>query len=323
MDKSQMVEAVAAVEEKRMTQRTASKTFKISRCTLQNCFYGKTEMCARSGCSTKLGSEDELMLVEYASKRTSMGIGFGRRQFMKYAGDIARKRGIPFKNGLPSKKWWSLYKKRHSTFRLRIPEGTAAIRHQCMDKKKISIYFNALKQVMDEVSLYCKPHCVWNMDETDLQLQHTPEKVVTKSSLRYIQSRTSGNCETIIATISASGTHIPPHIIVKGKTRRALNGFEVLSAPERSTWSVSDSRWTKQGVAFRWFSESLLTNIGPERPQILILDGLSSHNFIELIDSAIKNNIVIAELPAHTSHWLQPCDRSVFRALKQHYNVAC
>ncbi|XP_065643706.1 uncharacterized protein LOC136075183 isoform X2 [Hydra vulgaris] len=177
-----------------------------------------------------------------------MGIGFGRRQFMKYAGDIARKRGIPFKNGLPSKKWWSLLKKRHLTLRLRVPEGTAAIRHQCMDKEKVSIYFNALKQVMDEMGLYCKPHCVWNMDETGLQLQHTPDKVVTKSCSRYIQSRTSGNCETItiIATISASGTHIPPHIIVKGKTRRALNGFEVLSAPERSTWSVSDSGWTKQ-----------------------------------------------------------------------------
>ncbi|XP_047142825.1 uncharacterized protein LOC124817079 [Hydra vulgaris] len=135
------------------------------------------------------------------------------------------------------------------------------------------------------------------MDETGLQLQHTPDKIVTKSSSRYIQSWTSGNCETItiIATINASGTHIPPHIIAKSKTRRALNDFEVLSALERR----------------------------PERLQILILDGHSSHNFIKLIDSAIKNNIIIVELPAHTSHWLQPCDRSVFGPLKQHYNVAC
>ncbi|XP_065642613.1 uncharacterized protein LOC136074235 [Hydra vulgaris] len=321
-----MDEAVAAVKEKRMTQRTASKTYKVPRCTLQNRLNGKTEMGEMCpGCSTKLGSEDELKLVEYASKRASMGICFGRRQFMKYTGDIASKRGIPFKNGLPSKKWWSLLKKRHSTLRLRVPEGTAAIRHQCMDKEKVSIYFKALKQVMDEMGLYCKPHCVCNMDETSLQLQHTPDKVVTKSCSRYIQSRTSGNCETItiIATISASGTHIPPHIIVKCKTRRALNGFEVLSAPERSAWSVSDSGWTKQGIALLWFSESFLTNIRPERPQILILDRHSSHNFIELIESAIKNNIIIAELPAHTSHWLQPCDRSVFGPLKQHYNVAC
>ena len=146
-----------------------------------------------------------------------------------------------------------------------------------------------------------------------------------KSSSRYLQSRTSGNRETItvIGTINAAGGHIPPHIIVKGKTRRALNSFEILTAPEGSTWSVSDSGWTKQGIALLWFNESFLANIGPERPQMLILDGHGSHNFIELIDSAIQNNIIIAEIPAHTSHWLQPCDRTVFGPLKRHYNTAC
>ena len=69
------------------------------------------------------------------------------------------------------------------------------------------------------------------MDETGLQLQHTPDKVVAKSSSRYIQSRTSGKRKTItiIATISASGSHI----ILKGKTRQALNSFDVLTAPKK------------------------------------------------------------------------------------------
>ena len=39
---TQMVEAVAAVKEKRMPQRTASKIYKNPRCTLENCLNGKT-----------------------------------------------------------------------------------------------------------------------------------------------------------------------------------------------------------------------------------------------------------------------------------------
>jgi len=53
------------------------------------------------------------------------------------------------------------------------------------------------------------------------------------------------------------------------------------------------------------------------------LDGHDCHNFIELIDTAVENNVHIIELPAHTSHWLQPCDRTVFGPFKSEYRKAC
>jgi len=66
-----------------------------------------------------------------------------------------------------------------------------------------------------------------------------------------------------------------------------------------------------------------LPNIGPEQPQILVLDGHDSHNFVELIEVAMANQIEILELPAHTSDWLQPCDRTVSKPFKDAYNDAC
>jgi len=63
----------------------------------------------------------------------------------------------------------------------------------------------------------------------------------------------------------------------------------------------------------------ILANIGPDRPQLLVLDGHDSHNFLELIDLAVENSIHIVEMPAHTSNWLQPCDRSLFKPLKDYY----
>lgn len=41
---------------------------------------------------------------------------------------------------------------------------------------------------------------------------------------------------------------------------------------------------------------------------------------MELIELAIANQIEIVELPAHTSNWLQPCDRTVFKPLIDAYS---
>ena len=123
----------------------------------------------------------------------------------------------------------------------------------------------------------------------------------------------------MIACVSASGKSIPPHLIIKGKTQKSLNGFNTESAPPNTNWSCSESGWTKQGLAKLWFTDSFLPHIGPHRPQLLVLDGHDSHNFLELIKIAIQNEIEIVEMPSHTSHWLQPCDRTLFKPLKDKY----
>ena len=63
-----MVEAVTAVKEKRMTQRTVPKIYKALRCTFQNCLKRKTQMSTRPGHAPKFGNKDELKLFDYAPK---------------------------------------------------------------------------------------------------------------------------------------------------------------------------------------------------------------------------------------------------------------
>lgn len=320
-----MASAVAAVRDQGISQREACKTFHIPRCTLQMRLAGKTEEGTKAGRPTMLSHDQEKKLVDYACNRAAMGIGFGRRQFIKYAGNLAAKHRVHFKRGQPSNRWWRGMKSRHGNLKLRQPEGTAAVRHQCMDAIKVSKYFEALKTTMHDCNLQFKPQNIWNMDETGVQLDFKPGKVVAAKGSKYLHSRTSGNRETItiICAISAAGKSIPPHVIVKGLTRRSLNSLQTENAPEGTTWSCSDSGWTKQGIALLWFKNSFLPNVGEERPQMLIVDGHDSHNFLELIDVAIENNVHIIELPAHTSHWLQPCDRTVFGPFKNAYRKAC
>lgn len=71
---------------------------------------------------------------------------------------------------------------------------------------------------------------------------------------------------------------------------------------------------------FRRSTKTCLPNIGSTRPHVLILDGHDNHNFLELIDLVIANDIHMVEFPAYKSHWLHPCDRTVFKPLNEFYN---
>ncbi|XP_074648320.1 uncharacterized protein LOC141903866 isoform X2 [Tubulanus polymorphus] len=122
---------------------------------------------------------------------------------------------------------------------------------------------------------------------------------------------------------NASGQMLAPHVIFKGKTVASLQSVDSINAPAGTTLSVSETGWTKQGIATLWFRESFLPAIGQTRPQILISDGHNSHNFLELVELARQNEITLVELPEHTSHWLQPLDRTCFKTLKSSWNRLC
>jgi hypothetical protein len=286
--------------------------------TLRARVNGTSSVGARHGRKPLLTAVEEKKLADFASNRASMGYGVGKVQFMQYAGALASKYGRQFKRGTPSQKWWRLFRCRNGRLSLRQPEATSTIRHKCMETVRVAKYFVALEGELLDKQLMLAPSRVWNMDETGLTLDHKPRKVVAATGIKHLQSCTSGNREmlTIIATANAAGKCLLPHIIAKGKTVKALANFQQEQAPVGTTWSVSDSGWTKQGIASLWFKENFLKNIGEERPQMLILDGHDSHNFVELIELAVVNNISLVELPAHTSHWLQPCDGTVFGPLK-------
>ena len=68
------------------------------------------------------------------------------------------------------------------------------------------------------------------------------------------------------------------------------------------------------------------THCSPENKCLLILDGHKSHTKnIDLLNYACEKGLYLLSLPPspHTSHKLQPLDRSVFKSLRSHYNSVC
>ena len=69
-----------------------------------------------------------------------------------------------------------------------------------------------------------------------------------------------------------------------------------------------------------WFRRVFLPNCGEQRPQLLILDGHSSHESLSLLELAESQDVHILSLPPLV---LQPLDKAVSGPFNKVYNKAC
>ena len=83
---------------------------------------------------------------------------------------------------------------------------------------------------------------------------------------------------------------------------------------------ASDNGWINSDIFLEWAKE--FVKFIPNK-HVLLLDGHGSHvynlEFLKLMDDS---GIEVICFPSHTTHWLQPADKSFFKSLKHHWNVA-
>ena len=81
---------------------------------------------------------------------------------------------------------------------------------------------------------------------------------------------------------------------------------------------LSENGWINKQSFMAW-GETSLSQLPKDSSlsQLLFKDRRGSHIYnMELIK---ENNVHVWCLPAHTTHWLQPADRSLFRSLKHYW----
>ena len=97
-----------------------------------------------------------------------------------------------------------------------------------------------------------------------------------------------------MACVNAKWEKMPPMLIVKGKTNRSLHGFNTCAALTGSIWTFQDKGWMTDEIGELWFKEVFLANCGSERPQVLILDGHSSHETLALLELAMAGTSIFS-----------------------------
>lgn len=321
---SQLTDAVQACENG-MSIRKAAKTFQIPKSTIADRISGRFPVNVTHGRPCAIPHEIESKIVECVKIAAERGIGLSRKQVILRANVLCQRLNIKtsYPNFKAGKNWFEGLKKRHNLV-LKKPEPLGSTRARMMNRQVVGKYFDTLGNILSSLGLHDHPQYVWNCDETSKNFEHQPVRVIARRGANVVGKTSSKSSNiTIMACVNAAGCAMPPMFVVKGKTFRSVHGFNTDAAPSNATWAFQQNGWMDDELGEQWFNGVFLKHCGAHRPQLLILDGHSSHESLAILERAIEEQIYILALPPHTTHHLQPLDKSVFGPLSRAYNHAC
>jgi hypothetical protein len=145
----------------------------------------------------------------------------------------------------------------------------------------------------------------------------TSKRVYGPKNARNFTVRAADNRQhfSLLFAINAGGTYLPPFYLFEGSRMPSdlLSG----APPGAAAFLDPKTSYMTKETFFLWFRDHFLKKISSVRPQLLVCDGHESHFSLDLIILARESNIDILLLPSHTSHILQPLDKTVFSSFKQ------
>ena len=224
------------------------------------------------------------------------------------------------RDGKAGVEWMMSFKSRHG-LAIRQPEATSLARATALNRYVVDQFYDNLAMVMDKYKF--APKDIFNLDESGCHTVQTPGKVVTARGQKQVGSITSGErgeLVTLVYTVSATGNTIPPMFILPRVHYR--NHF-INTAPHGSVGAANKSGWINVASVPDYLTHVVQnTRCTKEKPILLIMDNHETHMSLAAVDLAKANWIVLLTIPPHTSHRLQPLDRTVYGPFKTAYSVA-
>jgi hypothetical protein len=232
----------------------------------------------------------------------------------------------PFSQGKAGREWIDGFLKRHTDLTVRKPENVSIGRAYGFSRHKVRDFFQKyLGLLYDDNGNRVIPNShIYNADESGFTIVHRPEKILAqkgKRSVGILTSAEKGKTVTFLGAFSAVGHYIPPLFIFP---RMRMRPELLEKAPEGSIGAANPTGWVNTEIFEQWF-DHFLTTVQPKsraQPTLLLFDGQKSHTRnVRLIDKARDNNVVLLSFPSHSTHKLQPLDRTFFKSLKNNYST--
>lgn len=209
---------------------------------------------------------------------------------------------------------------RHQNLSLRKPESTSLLRSTGFNKSRVDEFFNNYKSVQQRYQF--KPTRIYNLDETGQSTVIKPVRVVStkgKKQVGQVASGERGESITVVGTICADGTYIPPIFIyprIRDPSKYMIN------PPPGSVALGSKTGWINSELFIKVLQHIVLhTKCSKDDKILLLIDNHKSHSTIESIEFCRENGIVLLSFPPHTTHRLQPLDVGVFGPYKTRLSV--
>ena len=173
------------------------------------------------------------------------------------------------------------------------------------------------------------PTRIWNMDETATPFDGASGRamrVVVKKGTRAVNKRATGTKEglTVTLTASASGVILPAFVISKGKTPVPKPTSIAMEAYPKASFINTESGWMTHDAFLRYLHmfDHELKRMKVEKPVVLFLDGVRSHNNPDANAWAARNGIHLMQFVPNSTFIMQPLDLAVCYPFRQAYNRA-
>lgn len=329
-----MKAAVKRVVEEGCSVRSSAEMYSIDRKTLDRYVkkYVSSEnkdevsMKPNYNSSQIFTCHEETLLESYIVKSCKLHYGFTPKTARQFAFQfaVANNKKIPDKwveNEMASFDWLRGFMHRHSKIlSLRTPESTSLSRATAFNRTTVGEFQTNLKNVLEKFKF--GPESIYNIDETGVTTVHKPGKVIANKGSKQVSKATSaerGQLVTMCAAISAIGTSLPPFLVFpRVKVREDIM---TVGAPPGTSVAAHPSGWMT-GDNFVLFLHHFIkyTKCTKDRQVLVIMDNHDSHITPTGLQICKDNGIVLLTIPPHTSHKLQPLDRTVFGPFKTFLN---
>ena len=166
-----------------MSVYRAAREYGIPESTLRDRHLGiqHVDSLPSHGTAPLLSREEEKSLVDHIEYMCHIGYGYSRQAFLDTAFDYA----VILNKKSPDdphfkQPWYHCFVKRWPQVRLDKPEKLAIVRAKATSKEVLDSYFSDLETVIKANNLENAPEQIWIVDESGIQMEHTPPKVLPK-----------------------------------------------------------------------------------------------------------------------------------------------
>ncbi|HEV7738334.1 MAG TPA: transposase [Chlamydiales bacterium] len=303
-----------------------ARKYEIDRSTLSRRFRGVTVPAADAHQNLGLLSPiQERRLIKYLNELSERSLPPTPAMLRNFVCEITHQE--------PGKCWTSRFIKKHRNELLsRYLNPIDFARQKADSLREYTLWFDGLQKKIAEYSVL--PENQYNMDEKGflIGMLGKARRVYTKSvadKKKLLGNVQDGSREwiTIIPTICADGTSLPPALIYQALTGNIqdtwLQDFD--STKHAAFFASSPSGWTNDELGYQWLT-TVFDRFTKEKARhgrnwrLLILDGHGSHINMKFLNYCNAHRILVFVYPPHSTHRLQPLDVSLFAPLAIYYS---
>lgn len=217
--------------------------------------------------------------------------------------------------------WTHRFLARYPQYRRRRRRALDIERQRAADRTVVEKWFQSYQKAIEDYGIL--PEDIYNFDETGFQIGVGRDQwIITREPKKRIVSGSITNREslTVVEAVSATGYTTPPLIILSAKTI-LFRWFDHL---DDEAIAITESGYINDRLAYQWVQHfekaTRPRTLGVYR--LLICDRYGSHMTYEFSKFCDDHRIIVAFLPPHTSHLLQPLDVGVFSVYKHWHSEA-